>query len=103
MMDQELKQKWVKALRSGEYQQGRYKLRSLDDKYCCLRVLCSVMGIPSTPTKNDYDFEGLMGTITPAYLQKAGLSEDDQGKLIILNDDDRLPFSEIATYIEANL
>ena len=33
---------WVKALRSGEYQQGRGCLRSRDDKFCCLGVLCDL-------------------------------------------------------------
>lgn len=44
----DVKQKWVEALRSGEYQQGKDALRSEDkfgkDQYCCLGVLCEVVG-----------------------------------------------------------
>lgn len=40
-MNNEIKQKWVDALRSGEYQQGRHQLRN-DDSYCCLGVLCDL-------------------------------------------------------------
>jgi hypothetical protein len=43
-MEPKIKQKWVKALRSGDYQQGRLRLRSVDepDCYCCLGVLCDI-------------------------------------------------------------
>jgi hypothetical protein len=41
----EFRQKWLEALRSGEYKQGRYALRqkSTDgDKFCCLGVACDL-------------------------------------------------------------
>ena len=44
-MDKELKEKWVKALRSGAWKQARGRLRD-GDAYCCLGVLCKVAGIP---------------------------------------------------------
>lgn len=34
--------KWLNALESGEYQQGRGKLRTKDNKFCCLGVLCDL-------------------------------------------------------------
>jgi hypothetical protein len=40
-MNQEIKAEWVKALRSGEYEQTRGYLRH-DDGYCCLGVLCDL-------------------------------------------------------------
>ena len=30
--------KWIKALRSGKYKQGKSALRSIDNKFCCLGV-----------------------------------------------------------------
>lgn len=33
---------WIKALTSGKYKQGRYVLRSKDNKFCCLGVLCDL-------------------------------------------------------------
>lgn len=40
------KKKWLKALRSGEYKQGKGLLySSKDDSYCCLGVACKVQGI----------------------------------------------------------
>lgn len=41
-MNQEIKNQWVAKLRSGEYEQGYNALRSKDNKYCCLGVLCDI-------------------------------------------------------------
>ena len=40
-MNTEVKQKWIDALRSGKYEQGSEKLRSVTG-YCCLGVLCDI-------------------------------------------------------------
>lgn len=40
-MDSSLKQKWVRALRSGKYTQATGALRT-EDGFCCLGVLCDV-------------------------------------------------------------
>lgn len=40
-MNQEIKQKWLEALRSGKYEQGKYYLNR-DGVYCCLGVLCDL-------------------------------------------------------------
>lgn len=38
----ELLNKWVVALRSGTYKQGRGRLRNANGEYCCLGVLCEI-------------------------------------------------------------
>ena len=40
-MNQEIKERWVAALRSGEYKQGRGSLNK-GDFFCCLGVLCDL-------------------------------------------------------------
>jgi hypothetical protein len=40
-MNPEIKQKWIAALRSGEYKQGKGGLRNTEG-YCCLGVLCDL-------------------------------------------------------------
>jgi hypothetical protein len=40
-MDAKIKADWIKALRSGEYEQGMGKLQ-VDGKFCCLGVLCEL-------------------------------------------------------------
>ena len=39
----ELAQTWVAELRSGKYKQGQNVLRSEDNEYCCLGVLCELI------------------------------------------------------------
>jgi len=41
-MNSEVKAKWLQALRSGEYRQTRCMLRSCNDAFCCLGVLCDI-------------------------------------------------------------
>ena len=40
-MNSKIKEVWVNALRSGKYEQGSEKLRSVTG-YCCLGVLCDI-------------------------------------------------------------
>ena len=40
-MNPQIKQKWLNALRSGEYQQTQRYLRK-EDGFCCLGVLCDL-------------------------------------------------------------
>ena len=42
-MKPEIKEKWVKALRSGKYSQCRHALHIQDDGFCCLGVLADLM------------------------------------------------------------
>lgn len=42
-MNQEIKEKWLKALRSGKYKQGKYYLRNNKNEFCCLGVLCNLV------------------------------------------------------------
>jgi hypothetical protein len=41
-MIKEIADRWVEALRSGNYPQGRWELHTDDDRYCCLGVLCEL-------------------------------------------------------------
>lgn len=127
-MDQALKAKWVEALRSGEYKQGSGVLfDTYAGSYCCLGVLCKVMGAEfgDAVEKDDeewksHDFVPHIGDrvlgedeeLKPAVCKELGIP--DQFALIKLNDGfgeepDQLgfvrqrSFAEIADYIEANL
>jgi hypothetical protein len=93
-MDAELKQKWVTALRSGEFKQGRGALEE-DGTFCCLGVLCRVTGRPTTH-KNG----GPNRDRRPLPLEL--LNFEQQWRLTAMNDAGKT-FPEIASYIEANL
>ena len=48
IVDRELKEAWVAALRSGNYRQGQGQLHSTydgdeEDRFCCLGVLCHLL------------------------------------------------------------
>lgn len=38
----EIQREWVAALRSGKYEQAKHVLRTADNKFCCLGVLCEL-------------------------------------------------------------
>lgn len=41
-MNQEVKTKWLEALRSGDYEQAKGSLKTTSGKFCCLGVLCDL-------------------------------------------------------------
>ena len=83
-MDKKLKAKWVKALRSGKYEQGRYMLRH-NNEYCCLGVLCRVAGVRIVAAD---------GILPSQFRERAKISIKREGALIGMNDTKRLPFSK---------
>lgn len=77
-MKKEVMEKWVAALRSGEYQQIDGRLRSFEPdvdgkySYCCLGVLCDLHRKEITPDGSDHHYQwgevpGKTGTTTTAY------------------------------------
>lgn len=104
MMQPEWKAKWLDALKSGEYLQGRGRL-CVGGQYCCLGVLAEIMGAlrpdPCRP-RAKVTLEGNLGYLDGATLDKARLPVSEQNSLAILNDisSDFLPTIE---YIEKNL
>ena|SRR6478736_5258237 len=116
-MKTELKNKWVAALRSGEYKQGKEFLCK-NDSYCCLGVLLAV-------DKTDefiYDetvhddrklryYQDEAYELPYSYQESIGLRGGDSEHLMIMNDGqpygkhptEPKTFDEIATWIEENL
>lgn len=61
-MDADLKQKWVAVLRSGEFKQGESKLHNpKEDSFCCLGVLCKIMGAEWTTASYETEDENEFG------------------------------------------
>lgn len=94
---QALKDKWLKALRSGRYKQGTGWLHdSPSNTYCCLGVLCAVAGFKSV----SYDYiTGLEPNDDSLYQI---LSERRQRILARQNDNGKT-FKQIAAYIKKNV
>lgn len=106
VMDKKIKAKWVEALRSGKYQQGKLSLRTTTkaaDKFCCLGVLCDVVQPESWHRTTAGWFNDGSQSQLPYELRIAlGIKSVTQVHLIDMNDTGAR-FSEIADYIEENL
>ncbi|EKS37796.1 hypothetical protein [Afipia clevelandensis] len=91
-MNAELKKKWIEALRSGEYEQGRNYFEKAG-KFCCLGVLCKVAGKPTTRAEDDVGNWHFAETTLPLGMDMRLATLNDKGS----------SFSEIADYIEAKI
>lgn len=125
-MNQKIKEKWVAALRSGEYKQAAGALK-VDRKegptYCCLGVLCDLYakefdeewetGVNEETRKEYILFLGYPSTLPPDVMFWAGLlysnpridlAEAFGGRTVLADyNDSGYSFEEIAQVIEAQL
>lgn len=110
----EVKERWISALRSGDYQQAFGALHNRDGAMCCLGVLCDVLGAEWVPGnapggsmhEGDYVVKGYptLNAFPPhEYMEKAGLSDELAIDLYTLNDSEKCSFEEIADVIEEKL
>ena len=111
-MNPQIKQKWVDALRSGDYQQTKGRLRK-EDEFCCLGVLCDLYAKENNVEwqHNEVDgyFYGNHGFIPPSsVVEWSGIADsnplvnDEIDTLAGLNDRGST-FNEIADLIEEHL
>lgn len=110
-MNSELKKKWVEALRSGKYKQGKRVLKEKIagvEHYCCLGVLCDVDNKSLWEKQSDpnreglFSYMGLINSLPDHLLQElqGNLYPDrEQRQLMIMNDCGK-SFEEIAGLIE---
>jgi len=111
-LDRDVKRKWLAALRSGEFEKGQHCLYD-GDSYCCLGVLCKVIGAEERHTdgdervefgSNDNDKEGFnWGYLSQGLLDEVGITDDDQRVLSTMNDRQNKSFKTIARVIERNI
>ncbi len=114
-MNKAIKKKWVAALRSGEYTQGKQYLRNTDNNFCCLGVLCNIHAqahpkIAGQQT-DGYQYMGKRTELPIAVMKWAGLSAalGDKVKIghvtagLSGHNDSGRAFAEIADAIEAQL
>lgn len=111
-MKNENTKKWLKALRSGKYKQTQNKLRSVDNKFCCLGVLCDVYKKETGDGKwkeRPFNSETVVGFGNKAsepprkVLRWGGLNENMQESLIELNDSELRSFKYIAKYVDTEI
>jgi hypothetical protein len=112
---QKLIQRWIKALRSGKYKQAHGVLRTGDNRYCCLGVLCDLVDHKGWSAKPK-PFEDTTAfthrrAATGGNLGKGTMPSGPLGDLVFftgdmatdladLNDDQGRSFTYIANVIE---
>lgn len=122
-MDKNIKERWLAALRGGEYPQGRNQLNT-GSGFCCLGVLTDLFIKEQQAKGLDYSWKeceqgGLFVSgqaplgyaehrnITPgAVVRWAGLDNTDGDKMLPLlakMNDNGASFSELANFIEEKL
>jgi len=120
-VDVDIKRRWIAALRSGEYAQGRAWLRR-NDAYCCLGVLCELAAHEGITKKSTPDDDGVV-TYGPTRARKrrgdeitessttslpeavvvwSGVADPHSWQLTKLNDDGAT-FAEIADFLEGKI
>jgi len=123
-MNKKIKKEWIKALRSGEYKQGKGKLCRSEDggetyQYCCLGVLIDIAYdgdwflcyYEDDPTYGLYDGNDFEATELPyEFYVELKLEESSLNTLMKMNDGTYqykekggYSFDEIADWIEENL
>lgn len=113
-MNEEIKTRWIEALRSGEYEQGHGNLKN-DGKFCCLGVLCELAVQDGVIERKDYEGEpsiyAEMDAVLPTRVRRwAGLFDSNPDVLwdgridtIAHVNDCEVSFETIATIIETQL
>jgi len=96
-----VRRKWYDALVSGKYEQGTGVLRSKNETFCCLGVLCDLVEPASwvTGPLGEVFYMDDTTSLPPARMLDAiGMDYDMMHKFITLNDNRRLSFKQIAEY-----
>jgi len=113
-MNPQIKEKWVSALRSGDYKQTQRRLHD-ENGFCCLGVLCDLYGKknnvewePSTHYNNAYMFQDMTTVLPLSVMEWAGVEDYNPhvngGPFTLAELNDRgSTFNEIADLIEEHL
>ncbi len=103
-MNKAIRDEWVKALRSGEYEQGREAL-CRDNQYCCIGVLYdSTVDAEWESSRNgSWGIYGEYAQLPDDICELVNLDDHSHDRLVKMNDESFCSFSEIADWIEANL
>lgn len=111
ILNVDAKKKWLEALRSGEYEQGRGALQK-GGMFCCLGVLCEVavkediIPPPSIDVFDTATYDGSYRVTIPGAVSDWAFElrrGDEVSNLMQMNDSGKNSFSDIADYIEENM
>lgn len=113
-MNPEIRDIWKAALTSGEYVQGIGALRTEENRFCCLGVLCDIY-IKTTDkarwsgkVNHDYTFMDDNGSRSSGFLTQdvrkwaglANVTPEVDGRYLHAMNDVRVPFAKIAEALD---
>lgn len=104
-LNPDFKKRWIEALRSGDYEQGKNSLYK-DGKYCCLGVACVLDGISTDVIeKRPYITGAMKPSEDLVQLSKNDISSTKDLDYVLsdMNDERGISFEGIANWIEDNL
>jgi len=100
----EFKKKWVEALRSGEYKQGKEQLYDSEGHYCCLGVAAKICGNDMNNLIGECGFVPFDAKGVPDLLKNnEDMEEGDVPEFLAIENDTEASFIEIADWIDKNL
>jgi hypothetical protein len=87
-LDKKIARRWVKALLSGKYKQGKAELRDGSNRFCCLGVLCDISkrGVWADTAYIVGFHDRNSEVLNDEMLEWAGLSDELQNQLAEIND-----------------
>ncbi len=111
-MDKHVAERWVEALRSGQYQQGQDYLHPTRESFCCLGVLCDLYRVEQG--KGEWAMEAFFpgpdnehredGVLPAPVMEWAGMQTSDGGysgeMSLAAANDEGAAFPELAALIE---
>lgn len=103
-MKKKIADRWVRALRSGNYKQGKQSLVLSDGSFCCLGVLCDLATKSKVVSPDNYSH---LGVLSDEVQEWAGMQSDsgdrkNRKSLTEYNDHCGYSFNKIADIIEKN-
>ena len=109
-MNEQVKEKWLSSLRSGDYQQTKSYLHK-EDGFCCLGVLCDIYGKEHNvewnfdEDGNYYKFQDHPATLSLSVMEWAGVGSSNPyignvAETLSGLNDTGFTFNEIADIIE---
>lgn len=96
----EIQEKWLQALESGNYKQGKHLLRSSNDEYCCLGVACELLNYNREKQETCYSYNG-RSEVLPS-MKELGLYSLS-GNFHIPVNYDNIPYYNLAALNDAGL
>lgn len=78
---------WIKALRSGYYRQGKFKLETSDGRFCCLGVACKLAYDAGVIEDGDQVYDGYRLAMPPSVQKWLGLKSCDTALNHVAVDD----------------